>query len=290
MLKDYYTNPSGLIAYSHSKTEIYHGMDFHLHEFFEIYFFVSGKVNYLIEKQIYHLNYGDLIIMNNHEIHKPSVFPGEAYERIVIHFDPSIISSLSPLDFNLLECFVNRPKGEYNKLSLNNEQINQVLSILYKIGNLSKSTYKGSSILKLTSFVELLVYLNKLYYIYQNTMKCGSLSNTMIADNTDYVIPEKLTLIMDFIDKNSETDLSLDTLGKKFYIDKYYLSRLFKKHTGSNIHDYILYKRISKAKRLLAEGNNTSDTSVKCGFNDYSNFYRMFKKAVGVSPSKYKVR
>jgi hypothetical protein len=94
--------------------------------------------------------------MNSHEIHKPSVVPGETYERIVIHFDPSIANIFSSFDLNLLECFINRPKGKYNKLNLNNEQINQVLSLLYKIENLSKISYKGSDILKLLNFIQTL--------------------------------------------------------------------------------------------------------------------------------------
>ena len=293
MIKNYYNNPSQLIKYSHSKDDVCYEMDFHLHEFYEIYFFISGRVNYLIEKQIYQLNFGDLIIMNNHEIHKPSLFPGEPYERMVIHFDPAIASAMSSEDFNLLECFINRPKGKYNKLSLNNEQIDQVLSYLYKIENLSKSSNKSSSILKLTTFIELLVYINKLYSRHRDTAQLqDSHSNINISDNTNtnFVIPEKLTMIMDYIDKNLEENLSLEVLGKKFFLDKYYFSRLFKKYTGSNIHDYILYKRISKAKRLLAEGYDATYTSIKCGFNDYSNFYRMFKKTVGVAPSRYKFR
>lgn len=291
MIKEYYSNPSKLITYSHQRNDTYYRMDFHLHEFYEIYFFISGKVNYLIEKQIYHLSFGDLIVMNNHEIHKPSVFPGEPYERIVIHFNPAIASAMSPDDFNLLECFVNRPKGEFNKLKLNNEQIDHVLSYLYKIESLTKSQSKSSVILKLTTFIDLLVYINKLYHLWQNTDKSNMLlgHNMPLNEDKAFVIPEKLTLIMDYIDKNLESDLSLESLGKKFFLDKYYLSRLFKKHTGSNIHDYILYKRISKAKRLLSEGHSATYASIKCGFNDYSNFYRMFKKAVGVAPSKYKV-
>ncbi|NMB97870.1 MAG: AraC family transcriptional regulator [Clostridiaceae bacterium] len=293
LIEKYYNNPSGLISFSHSKDDIFYEMDFHLHEFYEIYFFISGNVNYLIEKQIYHLNFGDLIIMNNHEIHKPSVFPGEPYERIVIHFDPSIASTMSSADFNLIECFVNRPRGKYNRLSLKNEQVDHVLNYLYRIENLSKNSDKGYSILKLTCFTELLFYINKLYYAQQEIAQIhNSFSNINVLDNTDTncMIPEKLAMIMDYIDKNLEDDLSLEALGKRFYLDKYYLSRLFKKYTGSNIHDYIVYKRISKAKRFLSEGHNATFTSIKCGFNDYSNFYRMFKKAVGVAPSRYKVR
>ncbi|HHV95730.1 MAG TPA: AraC family transcriptional regulator [Clostridiaceae bacterium] len=291
MIKKYYSNPSKLIKFFHAKDDGCYEMDFHLHEFFEIYFFISGKVNYLIEKQIYQLKFGDLIIMNNHEIHKPSLFPGEPYERIVIEFDPAIASTMSSEEFNLLECFVNRPKGKFNKISLNNEQIDQVFSYLYKIENLSKSNNKSSSILKLTCFIELLVYINKLYSRQQDIAKMqDSTFSINMLDSTDYIIPEKLSMIMDYIDKNLEEDLSLETLGKKFFLDKYYLSRLFKKYTGSNIHDYILYKRISKAKRLLSEGHNAMYTSIKCGFNDYSNFYRVFKKTVGVAPSRYKFK
>jgi len=291
LIKKYYSNPSKLIKFFHAKDDGCYEMDFHLHEFFEIYFFISGKVNYLIEKQIYQLKFGDLIIMNNHEIHKPSLFPGEPYERIVIEFDPAIASTMSSEEFNLLECFVNRPKGKFNKISLNNEQIDQVFSYLYKIENLSKSNNKSSSILKLTCFIELLVYINKLYSRQQDIAKMqDSTFSINMLDSTDYIIPEKLSMIMDYIDKNLEEDLSLETLGKKFFLDKYYLSRLFKKYTGSNIHDYILYKRISKAKRLLSEGHNAMYTSIKCGFNDYSNFYRVFKKTVGVAPSRYKFK
>ncbi|NSW89785.1 MAG: helix-turn-helix transcriptional regulator [Firmicutes bacterium] len=278
VFKKYFKNPSGIINYSHSKTNTYTGMDFHLHEFFEIYFFISGNVNYFIENKVYHLKYGDLLIMNNHEIHRPSISPGEQYERIVIHFDPSIVQVFSSPGLDLISCFVDRPKGEYNRVSLNKSQIDEIQYMLSKVGHYSTNVNAYCSILKFTAFIELLVNINKIYNIYN-----------AVENKDEYSkIPEKLASIIDFIDKNPEKDLSLQALEKTFYIDKYYLSRLFKKHTGSNIHEYILYKRISKAKRLLSEGYNITDTSIMCGFNDYSNFYRMFKKTVGVSPSHYK--
>ena len=270
----YFKNPSGVINYTHSKTNTYTGMDFHLHEFFEIYFFISGNVNYFIENKVYKLKYGDLLVMNNHEIHRPSVFSGEAYERIVIHFNPSVAQLFNSPNLNLLACFSKRPKGEFNKVSLNNSQINEILYLLSRIEFFNASNNVGSNILKLTAFVELLVSINRIYNSVENI---GEYSK----------IPEKLALIIDFIDKNVERNLSLQSISKRFYMDKYHLSRLFKKHTGSNIHEYILYKRISKAKYLLSEGYNATDTSIMCGFNDYSNFYRMFKKTVGVPPSSY---
>lgn len=270
----YFKNPSSIINYGHSKTNKYTSMDFHLHEFFEIYFFISGNVNYFIENKVYKLNYGELLIMNNHEIHRPSISPGKPYERIVIHFNPLIVQSFNSPNLDLLSCFIKRPKGEFNRVRLNNSQIDEMLYFLSRIEFLTTTNNVEASILKLTTFIELLVCINKIYNTVENTDEYSK-------------IPEKLASVIDFIDKNAETNLSLESLSKKFYIDKYHLSRLFKKYTGSNIHEYIIYKRISKAKYLLAKGYNATDTSIMCGFNDYSNFYRMFKKTVGVTPSSY---
>jgi YesN/AraC family two-component response regulator len=106
------------------------------------------------------------------------------------------------------------------------------------------------------------------------------------VENTS--IPDKLIPILQYIEDNIDKDLSLDVLEHSFYIDKFYLSRLFKKVTGSNLHEFILYKRISRAKQLLSNGNSAIEACALSGFNDYSNFHRIFKRTVGVSPGKYK--
>lgn len=100
-------------------------------------------------------------------------------------------------------------------------------------------------------------------------------------------IPERLVPILDFIGQHLSEELTLQTLEKEFFINKFYLSRLFKNSIGSNLHEYIIFKRISRAKKLLSEGLNVTETSIQCGFNDYSNFLKLFKRTVGISPGKY---
>ena len=102
------------------------------------------------------------------------------------------------------------------------------------------------------------------------------------------ITPEKLAPILAYIDENLENDLSLEAIGNRFFLNRFYLSKLFRKSTGSNLHEYIIYKRVSKARRLLSEGHSVTDTAALCGFNDYSNFLRMFKKSVGITPGQYR--
>lgn len=273
MLNDYFRDPEYNICYSHNRETNPIPADFHLHNRLEIYFFISGNVNYFVEKKVYPLKHGDLLIMNSHEIHKASFQPGPPYERIVIHFEPSIIKVLCSSDFDLLNCFLNRPAGEQNKINLNKKQVDEIMQLFMKLENLKD--FKGADILKLTYFIELLVFINQIF-----------LSNLQPMEET-HSVPDKLIPILDFIDRNLENDLSLEALEQKFYINRFYLSRLFKNVTGSTLHDYILFKRISRAKLLLSKGCNVTEACSKSGFRDYSNFLRMFKRTVGVSPGKY---
>lgn len=252
-------------------------VEFHLHSGYEIFFLISGDVNYFVEKKNYPLKYGDLIVTNNNEIHKPSFNSNKLYERITLHFNPTLVLPFSSQEFNLLNCFTNRPIGEQNKISLDFRQAEDVLNLLYKFENAEKNALEGSEILKLNYLIELLVYINRVYMNIVHT-----------EENTN--IPPKLIHILDFIDLNLESDLSLEALEKKFYIDKFYLSKMFKNSIGSTIHEYIIYKRIALAKRLLVEGFSVTDTCSKSGFNDYSNFLKMFKRTVGISPGKFKKR
>lgn len=59
-------------------------IEFHQHPFYEIFFFLSGKVTYIVEGSHYKLRPGDILLINNSEIHRPEIAPGKPYERIVI--------------------------------------------------------------------------------------------------------------------------------------------------------------------------------------------------------------
>lgn len=250
-------------------------VDFHLHSAYEIFFLISGDVNYFVENKIYPLKSGDIIITNNLEIHKPSIYSDKLYDRITLHINPAIISPFNSQRFDLLNCFTNRRNGEKNKISLNPKQLQDIIGLFNKIDFLVTNPFDGCEILKLTYFIELLIFINRIYS-----------NSTCIVDHVN--IPSKLIPILEFIDHNLESDLKLETLEKMFYINRFYLCKLFKNSIGSTIHEYIIYKRISLAKLLLSKGYSVTDTCSKSGFNDYTNFIRMFKRTVGLSPGKYK--
>jgi len=261
-------------TFGHNKDLLPSKVEFHLHDRYEIYFFVSGKVKYFVEKTIYSLDEGDLLVMNSREIHKPTFTDNSPYERYTIHFHPSVISSLSNNNFNLLKCFENRTPGENNKILLNLDQRKELVELLNKIEHITADRPEFYNVLFLCYLTEILVLLNTAFTM-DNSQKYSVL------------VPNRLSPILDYIDMNIDGDLSLDTLEAKFFINKFYLCRLFKSLTRSSIHEYILYKRVSRAKVLLADGASVTEACIRSGFGDYSNFIRTFKKTVGKTPSQF---
>lgn len=274
MLDTYYANSNDWLDYRHSRTIPPENVQFHLHNDYEIYFFIAGDVNYFIEKQVYPLKYGDLLLINNHEIHKPTFGSLNPYERIVIHFEAQLGKVFSTPDFNLLQSFLNRLPGQKNKINLSSTRIPELMRLFVKLERLADNPPAGADTLKLCYFIEILTFIRQL-----------SLNMTPVGEELQ--APEALMPILEYIDNHLAEDLTLESLSRRFYLNQSYLSRLFKKSIGSNIHEFIIYKRISKAKKLLSEGFNVTETCSTCGFNDYANFLRMFKRKVGVSPGKY---
>lgn len=271
--------------YSHRRMETPPRMDFHLHDRFEVYIFITGEVNYLIEKKVYPLQYGDLLIMNNRELHKPTFRSDAVYENIVVHFDPAVADLWrSADDYAMLDCFVNRPNGEGNRIRLTPRQLDEALSICHRTEQLSRSSLEGGGLLLTAYMTELLVLVNQAFR--QQVAR----PDDDAADSPPAAVHEKLAPVLDFIDRHPERDLSLEALEGLFFMNRYYLSRLFRRATGSTIHEYILLKRIARAKKLLQEGLSVTEACQLSGFNDYSNFIRMFKRFVGMPPGQYRKR
>ncbi|HEX3045129.1 MAG TPA: AraC family ligand binding domain-containing protein [Bacillota bacterium] len=164
MLDSYYADADHWLNFAHTRSFPRETIEFHLHNYYEIYFFIAGGVDYFIEKRVYPLKYGDLLLMNNHEIHKPTFRSQEVYERIVIHFEPELGRIFSTPKFNLLHCFLNRPKGEQNKINLGPSEVKELMEIFTRLEGLTVDPPVGSDTLKLSYLVEILVFINQVFF------------------------------------------------------------------------------------------------------------------------------
>lgn len=90
-----------------------------------------------------------------------------------------------------------------------------------------------------------------------------------------------------YINEHLSERLTLDGISGRFFVSKYYLIREFKNYTNTSVYQYILSKRIIYAKMLLQTGASPTDVYLRCGFQDYSSFYKAFRKETAISPQQY---
>ncbi len=251
--------------------------DFHFHDHFELFYSVSGGKQYVIEDTFYSLDPGDLFIINNFEIHKPLRDPNGDYQRVVITFSPDKIKEINAKhSISLLSCFISRKGGTHNKISLNKDQQKTFLDIAHKIDNLNMDSF-GSQALLESYYIELLVHVNRWFRENFSTEK----------RDESYGFNPTVKSIIDYTNDNFTTNITLETLADEFHLNKHYMCQLFKNTTGTTIHRYIVSRRLARAKILLHQGHNVTATSDLCGFQNYTNFIRTFKKHFGVSPKQF---
>ncbi len=93
-----------------------------------------------------------------------------------------------------------------------------------------------------------------------------------------------------YINNNFEKKLNLDLLSNVRFTSKFHLLRLFKKYYGQTPRQYLIDKRIEKAKELLKKGTNMTDTCFEIGFDSPSSFSTLFKSRVGLTPTEFQKR
>lgn len=95
--------------------------------------------------------------------------------------------------------------------------------------------------------------------------------------------------VKEYLDQNYSSRVTLDELSKAFYINKYYLTRVFKEQYGQSITNYLTSLRITHAKQLLRFSDKTvEEIGLECGLGALHYFSRVFKEVEGVAPSVYR--
>lgn len=100
---------------------------------------------------------------------------------------------------------------------------------------------------------------------------------------------QSLLDIKNYLDIHYPDKITLDDLSEKFFVNKFYLTRIFKEQFGLTLNNYLLQIRITQAKHLLRFTDKTVETiGLECGLGTVHYFSRMFKKVEGMAPSDYR--
>ncbi len=238
----------------------------HIHEQCEIYFFISGNAEYLVEGSKYPLDENTLMIMRPSEAHKPKIIGSDKYERYAINFPISFANTIDP-EGMLIKAFTERSLGKNNMFCSSEIDMKLVQKLFSQMCN-EDNDYNR----QLTIKTHLPMLLD---------MICRAYSRKGTAENNKQSIAER---IVAYVNAYLFEDISVPELAKHFYLSPSQFSRVFKQATGAAPWEYITKKRLTAAKEMIRSGHSAQSASESCGFKDYSVFYRAYKKHFRCSP------
>lgn len=216
------------------------------HIYHEIILFLNGKAELITEYSRTPIQPNTLIIV-----------PKETYHQLKIMGNQE----------NYHRCILNFTQESIRELSLRKAD----REITYLFSKLINSTESKNKELILNSVLVLL--LDKLLTEKHN--------NTAVVSQSPVILQ-----CINYINNNLSRKLSIEEISKACSISVSGLSHLFKKEINIPLHKYIIEKRLIAAYRKIRTGETVTSVYLECGFNDYSGFYRQYKKMFGFSPSQ----
>lgn len=252
----------------------------HFHEEIEIILFEEGGVIYEIDGVPYKTEEETILIMNKDTIHSGIVYNFSKHKNYVFIFNLSLLESLPNDYFSNQYIFpiINKEVFLPKIINRNTELFHTLKNILIEI----YENFKNEEICYEISIKSLLFkFIAHLYKA--NLMK--TLGSDLENKKENFYVEK----IISFIENNFNKEISRIDLIDFLKISDSKLTRIFKKRFETNFSIYLNNYRIYKSANLLLYTNlSITDIAYDCGFKDISYFIRVFKKIIGVAPSKYR--
>ena len=248
----------------------------HFHDFYELFFLLDDHASHVIEGEYFSLQRYDLVLLKPSLLHMTMYPKGESPKaRLIVAFRiPSHSSGLERQTCKLMSIF-----EEYPPIFRFTGGLRAKLIALFnEIFILGKELRPAHELMIHCKFEELL-------WTILSNHQANSYAKQEITDS----ITQKVYEVTSFLHTHYSEELSLQTIAEQFSISPFYLSRKFKRITGSSFVSYLQQIRVRNAQQLLLNTRKlVKDICVECGFSSFSQFNRVFSKFCDLTPSAFR--
>lgn len=157
--------------------------------------------------------------------------------------------------------------------------LNTIMKVYDKLDRLSQIQDRFTALIEFLQILNILSLSEGAY-----TLATTSYAKVKVEDDSRRILKVK-----NYISEHYMEEIKLSTIANIANMSDSAFSRFFKLHTGKTLSDYIIDIRMGYATRKLIDTNESvSEISFACGYNNLSNFNRLFKRKKGCSPTKFR--
>ncbi len=272
MLQDGFKRGYTTLPFAYYKEEKKNDFDMHLmshyHKETELIAMIDGTADFYIGSVCYSLEKGDVLIIPPYCMHRADIYPYTSYDCIC--FDLSLLWDKSLRDG--LECGNLTVSGYLSKEKNYTTTVNKCVRDAIAARQQKKSGWEMDVIGNLS-----LIF--------------GKLKEDNFFIKSEKSVPEHQFAkdVFKYIKEHFDLPVTSATVAEQLHINNSYFCRLFKKTFGCCFAEYLTAFRLEQAKHLLINTTNPiSDIASKNGFCSFSYFSKVFKEAVGITPSQYR--
>lgn len=249
--------------------ESYNMGENHFHDFYELYYQLSGGRRYFIGDRIYPVRKGDFVFINEYDLHRTMAGDTPEYSRILVSFRRPFLGELLPElglpgGAPLRSGVIAVPAGFQAEVEI----------LLFRLLEEHRGKLPGSSLALRAGLVLLLIELTRR----------AAAQPEPPADERG--ARQKLFAVTRFIGAHYADPLTLEGISRRFGFSPWYFCRIFKKETGFTFVEYLHAVRIREACRLLEDTSlPVTEVAGRVGFDSPTHFGRVFRSVVKVPPS-----